>query len=58
MTGRARVNREAIPNGRLLVISELLRMGHRPADIIEALKHTDEGDLEGALKILTQKATR
>lgn len=41
-------------NMRALMIAELLRLGHRPADVAAAVKQCDDGDLDAALRILTK----
>lgn len=41
------------PHGRMLAISELLRLGHPIAAVVEAVRLADQGDLHGALARLT-----
>ena len=51
--GRAMTGRPP-QNMRALMIAELLRLGHQPADVAAAVKQCDEGDLDAALRILTK----
>ena len=41
------------PVGRMVAISELLRLGHPVAAVVEAVRLADQGDLDGALRRLT-----
>jgi uncharacterized protein (DUF433 family) len=47
-----------VANGRMLAIAELLRLGHRPAEVVAALKQIEDDDLEGAIRILTMADER
>lgn len=42
----------AAMQGRALVIAELLRLGHAPAVVAEAVKLADAGDADAALRAL------
>lgn len=44
------------PEGRALVVVELLRMGHSAWAVSQALRCANRGDLDGALAILAGRA--
>ena len=46
---------DSVPNGRLLAISALLRMGWPVANVSRALKLADKGDIDGAMSALQRK---
>ena len=49
---------EPTQGGRILAIASLLRMGHSPHAVMEALKYADKGDHAKALAALQRPLTR